>query len=106
MPLQLVGWFVSTEWLDDNMSEMHIARQNIKLVDGRRLSYAVFGTRLDQTCSAVLYYHGWPSSAAEGAIWTDAAAAHGIFLIAVDRPGIGSSTYNPNGVDTFFCINY
>ncbi|WIA32376.1 hypothetical protein OEZ86_003208, partial [Tetradesmus obliquus] len=52
---------------------------------------------LSATAKNIIYHHGWPSSAAEGAIWSEAAAAHGICLIAVDRPGIGGSTYNPKG---------
>lgn len=77
--------------------QMQIVRQNINLVDGRRLAYAFFGNSLSATAKNIIYHHGWPSSAAEGAIWSEAAAAHGICLIAVDRPGIGGSTYNPKG---------
>ncbi|WIA12248.1 hypothetical protein OEZ85_012313 [Tetradesmus obliquus] len=81
---------------------MQIVRQSINLVDGRCLAYALFGNSLSSTAKNIIYHHGWPSSAAEGAIWGEAAAAHGICLIAVDRPGIGGSTYNPKGTFASF----
>lgn len=89
--------YVAAERCRTPCVQMQIVRQNINLVDGRRLAYAFFGNSLSATAKNIIYHHGWPSSAAEGAIWSEAAAAHGICLIAVDRPGIGGSTYNPKG---------
>lgn len=41
---------------------------------------------------AVVYAHGWPSSALEAAAAASpAAAAEGLTLVAWDRPGVGGS---------------
>ena len=72
-----------------------------KLKDGRSLSYAVYG---DSNGAAVFYFHGTPSSRLEpllinqyGYDLEDLLQKSGIRLIAVDRPGMGFSTYNPQG---------
>lgn len=64
----------------------------LKLADGRLLGYAEFG---DPAGSPVFYFHGWPGSRLEGRIWHDAAAAQGVRLIALDRPGMGLSDDQP-----------
>lgn len=41
----------------------------------------------------VFYYHGWPSSRLQGRLAHHLARDHGIRLIAMDRPGVGRSTF-------------
>jgi pimeloyl-ACP methyl ester carboxylesterase len=43
----------------------------------------------------LLYFHGWPGSRLEARLGDDAATANGVRLIAVDRPGMGLSDYQP-----------
>lgn len=65
----------------------------MELPDGRRLGYAEFG---DRAGAPVMYFHGWPGARVEGRLGDDAARASGVRLIAVDRPGMGGSTFQPN----------
>lgn len=68
------------------------ANLTIRLQDGRRLGYAEWG---DPDGRPLLYFHGWPGSRLEGRLADDAARAKGVRLIALDRPGMGLSTYQP-----------
>lgn len=76
------------------------------LSDGRILSYAVYGPDGGQT---VLYFHGTPSSKLEPMLLKNynndveqLLPKHNLKLLAIDRPGMGLSTYNPNGDFTSF----
>lgn len=75
--------------------------QTLTLPDGRQLGYCLYGQPEGRPC---LYFHGTPSSRLEPQLL----AAYdvdlnlllykaNIFLIAVDRPGMGLSTFNPKG---------
>lgn len=75
--------------------------QVITLPDGRQLGYCLYGQPEGKPC---LYFHGTPSSRLEPQLL----AAYDIdlnlllykanlYLIAVDRPGMGLSTFNPKG---------
>ena len=66
--------------------------RTIPLRDGRRLSYAEWG---DPGGRPILYFHGWPGSRVEGRLGDEAARAKGVRLIAIDRPGMGLSDYQP-----------
>ena len=66
----------------------------LKLKDGRKLSYAVYGSPVPQ--KTVIYLHGHPSSRYEGKLWHSSCATHNIRLIAPDRPGSGLSTFQRN----------
>lgn len=73
----------------------------IKLTDGRTLSYAVYGP---VTGIPVLYFHGTPSSRLELLLLNNYGMdieklLHdtNLKVIAVDRPGMGLSTFNKNG---------
>jgi pimeloyl-ACP methyl ester carboxylesterase len=66
--------------------------QRIRLPDGRRLGWAEWG---DPSGRPLLYFHGWPGSWAEGRFGDQAAKAHGVRLIAPDRPGMGRSDFQP-----------
>jgi len=67
------------------------------LNDGRLLSYRLAGQGKAKAAATVIYHHGWPSSSAESAAWHEPALQQGIQLVAVDRPGINASTFNPTG---------
>lgn len=73
----------------------------IKLNDGRQLGYAVYGPPSGRP---VLYFHGTPSSRLEllllghyGVDLEGILGEAGLKLLAVDRPGMGLSTFNPKG---------
>lgn len=68
--------------------------ENLKLEDGRDLSYAIYGSPVPR--KTVIYMHGWPSSRFEGKLWHTACVGRGVRLIAPDRPGTGPSTFKPN----------
>lgn len=56
----------------------------LRLGDGRRLGYAQYGRPDGQP---VFYFHGHPGSRLEARLADQAAAAAGVRVIAVDRPG-------------------
>jgi pimeloyl-ACP methyl ester carboxylesterase len=64
----------------------------LTLPDDRRLGYVEYG---DPNGFPAFYFHGTPGSRLEGALADRAASRHGFWLIAVDRPGFGRSTYQP-----------
>ena len=57
--------------------------------DGRTLAFLEVG---DPRGPLVLHNHGGPGSRLEARLFTDAAAAHGLRFVCVDRPGIGRSS--------------
>ena len=62
----------------------------LRLCDGRILAYCEYG---DPTGPPVFYFHGTPGSRLEPGLIDSEARNAGIRLVAVDRPGIGRSTY-------------
>src|SRR5688572_26543304 len=73
----------------------------ITLPDGRQLGYGLYGP---QGGRPVLYFHGTPSSRLElllmhhyGVDLEALLQVTGLKLLAVDRPGMGLSTYDPHG---------
>lgn len=75
--------------------EVHI----IYLADGRRLAYAEYGER---TGFPLFYFHRHGSSRLEAGFMHKSARNAGFRLIAVDRPGMGSSDFNRVGsLDSF-----
>lgn len=66
--------------------------RTIRLRDGRRLGYAEWG---DAEGRPLLYFHGWPGSRVEARLADEAARERNIQLIAIDRPGMGLSDYQP-----------
>ncbi|MBI5289192.1 MAG: alpha/beta hydrolase [Chloroflexi bacterium] len=62
----------------------------VTLRDGRKLAYAEYGRRLG---SPVFYFHGTPGGLLEGRFLDEAARLQDVRLIAVDRPGYGSSDF-------------
>lgn len=67
--------------------------ETIKLSSGKTIGIAHYG---DINGPAVFYFHGSPSSRLEGAVWAKAAQATGAHIIALDRPGVGLSTLQPD----------
>lgn len=67
----------------------------LTLPDGRRLGYDDAG---DPDGAPVIYAHGIPSARNDWRVWaTDATLKSlGVRLIAVDRPGVGLSSFQPN----------
>jgi pimeloyl-ACP methyl ester carboxylesterase len=68
--------------------------QNVRLPDGRRLGYDEHGKRGGVP---LLYFHGSPSSRLEWVLFgtEERLVRHGLHLVAVDRPGMGLSDYQP-----------
>jgi len=71
-----------------------LENENIKLADGRTLSYSVYGSPVPRV--TVVYMHGFPSSRFEGKLWHSACTKHSVRLITPDRPGSGQSTFQKN----------
>jgi pimeloyl-ACP methyl ester carboxylesterase len=66
--------------------------RTVRLRDGRLLGYADWG---DPGGRPLFFFHGWPGSRLEGRLGEESARAKGIRLIALDRPGMGLSDYQP-----------
>jgi pimeloyl-ACP methyl ester carboxylesterase len=60
----------------------------------RTLGYATFGAPPSPTTPTILYFHGFPTSRLEAALC--ARVPFPLHIIAIDRPGIGLSTFQPN----------
>ncbi|MGB0934404.1 MAG: alpha/beta fold hydrolase [Lishizhenia sp.] len=67
--------------------------KNIRLKDGRNLSYSEYG---DLNGFPVIYFHGSQSSRLEMHYDLSFASTHKIRIITIDRPGHGNSDFNPN----------
>lgn len=65
----------------------------LRMPDGRTLGYAECG---DPAGPLVLYFHGTPGSRLEATLIAEEAAAAGVRLVSLGRPGMGLSTYDPN----------
>lgn len=61
---------------------------SIRCADGRSLCFREYGA---PGGDPVFYFHGWPGSRLDFAANDTAAAAAGLRVIAVDRPGMGGS---------------
>jgi pimeloyl-ACP methyl ester carboxylesterase len=76
------------------------APETFTLPDGRVLAYASYGAGAAPSKAAAVatffYFHGFPASRLEGALWHDAAFRLNIRLIAPDRPGMGLSAFQPS----------
>lgn len=66
------------------------------LSDGRCLGYIDYGVGgHGEAAPTTLYFHGFPGSRLEGTIAAPYTMAQGVRLIAIDRPGMGLSTFQP-----------
>jgi pimeloyl-ACP methyl ester carboxylesterase len=72
--------------------------QILPLADGRNLAFGIYGAIGGSVdgISVVFYFHGFPSSHAEAGPFHPFAKENGIRLIALDRPGMGQSSFQPN----------
>ncbi|MCJ1290491.1 hypothetical protein MMC34_002030 [Xylographa carneopallida] len=75
------------------LADKTLTDQVFNLPSGRTLGYATYGS---PTGPALFYFHGLPGSRIEGVELHPAAVNLGIRVIAVDRPGLGLSSYVPN----------
>jgi pimeloyl-ACP methyl ester carboxylesterase len=68
--------------------------RTIRLADGRRLGYEEHGA---ERGVPLLYFHGSPSSRLEWVLFgtEERLRRHGLHLVAVDRPGMGLSDFQP-----------
>jgi pimeloyl-ACP methyl ester carboxylesterase len=64
------------------------SEREMRLGDGRLLAYRELG---DPAGPAVVFCHGWPGSRLDFEPNAGAAAAAGVRVLAIDRPGIGRS---------------
>jgi pimeloyl-ACP methyl ester carboxylesterase len=78
------------EWLDLHNTIIMNPGNQIVLPDGRKLSFAEFGT---PNGFPVMYFHGAPSSRMEPLLLGESWARAGLRVIAPDRPGMGGSDY-------------
>lgn len=69
--------------------------KNHTLRDGRSLTYCEYGS---PNGVPVFYAHGGPGSRLEGSMYHDKAVECGLRIIAMDRPGMGRSTFKPDRV--------
>jgi pimeloyl-ACP methyl ester carboxylesterase len=68
------------------------AAQILPLADGREFAYYEYG---DPAGVPVVYITGTPASGLAGALYDDAARAHRVRVISVDKPGYGRSSFDP-----------
>lgn len=70
-------------------------KNQIQRPNGRKLGYEDVGPRDGKP---VFYFHGVPSAAIEWRMWGTESLLDeaGVRLIAVDRPGVGDSTFQPS----------
>jgi pimeloyl-ACP methyl ester carboxylesterase len=67
-----------------------LLEKSLELSDGRRLAFCEYGAA---DGPPAFFFHGWPGSRLDFAANDAAAAAVGVRVIGVDRPGIGGSDH-------------
>jgi pimeloyl-ACP methyl ester carboxylesterase len=70
--------------------------ETFTLKDGRTLAYARYGASIDSKIFPIFYFNGTPGSHLECQLLHQPALNLGIPLIATDRPGFGSSSWQDN----------
>lgn len=68
----------------------------LRLRDGRALGHAEYG---DPDGTPGFYFHGHPGSRCEAQLAHEAAMAHGVRIIALDRPDVGSMSHAAPSID-------
>ncbi len=66
--------------------------QRFRLNDGRWLAFNKYGL---PNAKPLLYFHGWPGSRLEGQLADSVAREFNTRIIAIDRPGMGMSDFQP-----------
>lgn len=78
------------------MPNNHVVSEDcysLYLPDGRMLGYAIYGAAQG---NPLFYMHGYPGSRLEAAGMAAIAAQIGLRIIAIDRPGMGLSSFQPD----------
>lgn len=70
--------------------------QTFTLPDSRVLGYASYGSPPSPIVPTILYFHGFPGSRLEAAIIANLSLPYPFHVLAIDRPGMGLSTFQPN----------
>lgn len=78
--------------MEDSLSRSVQENQTLRLIDGRQLGYAVYGT---PDGAPVFYFTGGNSSRLEGRWFAEIAERRRVQLIVPDRPGFGLSDFQP-----------
>lgn len=65
---------------------------SLRLADGRRLAWRCYGRAGGRP---LMFFHGFPGCRLQAALVHETAAAAGVELIAVERPGFGRSDFAP-----------
>lgn len=73
--------------------EVSPTNRTFQLRDGRTLGYAEYGLTDGRP---VFYFHGYVGARLEAGPWAGAATEARVRLIALDRPGFGLSTFQPD----------
>jgi pimeloyl-ACP methyl ester carboxylesterase len=75
------------------------APQHFETQDGRRVAYAFYGAEPPNSATparpVAFYFHGFPASRLEAHLFHEAAQRRGLCLVAIDRPGMGDSAFQP-----------
>lgn len=64
--------------------------------EGRVLSYCIYGAAQAPNAMTVFYFHGYPASRYEASLCHAGAERRNLRVVAIDRPGMGLSTFQPN----------
>jgi pimeloyl-ACP methyl ester carboxylesterase len=75
-----------------SISHPKVLDQTVVLRDGRRLGFAEWG---DRTGTPVFFFHGMPSSRLNGHADPSVLDRRHVRRIAIDRPGMGLSDFQP-----------
>ncbi len=73
--------------------DLMVGASHVQLSDGRKIAYQEYG---DQKGHPVFFFHGWIGSRLDFGPNDDIARELGLRVIAVDRPGCGSSDFQPD----------
>ncbi|GLI68050.1 hypothetical protein VaNZ11_012345, partial [Volvox africanus] len=82
--------------------ERHVIPMLFRLSRGRALEFAAYGLPLAScraavagNCITILYHHGWPSCRHEAAFLHPHALDLGLRVLAINRPGVGRTSFDP-----------
>ncbi|MGI9584503.1 MAG: alpha/beta fold hydrolase [Acidimicrobiia bacterium] len=91
--MKQVYWSAATTKAGGGSFVENIEASHVEMPDGRRLGYQQYG---DPSGKPILWFHGWIGSRLDFAPNDAVAKELGLKVIAPDRPGCGSSDFQPN----------